>query len=754
MISILFVDDEPSLLDVGKIFLEENAGYSVQCALSGAEAIDLMAATKYDAIVADYQMPGMDGITLLKKVRETNKTLPYILFTGRGREEVAIEAINEGADFYLQKGGSAKVQYAELAHKIRIAVERRVAEAAFKESEERLRTVMTSIQVGIVTVDAKTHAILDVNPKAAEIIGAPPHEIIGNVCHRFICPAQAGGCPVTDLGQKVDLSERVLLNKKGEKIPILKSVQTTHLAGKDVLIETFFDIAERKRSEQAFQTLMKSMLSGTGLASFNAITASVSTWLGADFSLITEFMEDERYAQVISVQPGCDKIPTGPILLKGTPCGMAAEKGFSLCADNAQQVFPDCGMLGVLNIRSYVGSALKNSDGKVIGTLCSYSRKPLIVPPQIQDIFEMISVKAAAELERKQNEKELENSEGRLRTLIGSMNDLIFVLDTNFVFKDYYQSTTDLLYIHPEQFLGKRIDEIHFPEPAFGIMKNALLYTRETGNPSTVEYYLDITRGRSWFDLHVTPYTTSDGTRTGLTCVVRDITERKRADVALQQVNKKLTLLSGITRHEINNHLIALDGYITILEKKAKDPALGEYFQKSAFSLKRIASMIKFTKEYEKIGVHAPLWYEVRALIGNEEKQSMLGRIRLDNNLPAGTEILADPLISLVIDNLIDNALRYGEKITTIRVSLNQMDGDRTLIFEDDGVGVPVDEKEKIFAYGYGKNTGMGLFLAREILDITGIGIRESGEPGTGARFEVMVPKGMWRETEAKTGGK
>jgi CheY-like chemotaxis protein len=135
VISILFVDDEPALLDVGKIFLEENEGYSVQCALSGKDAIDLMAAGKYDAIVADYQMPGMDGITLLKKVREANKTLPYILFTGRGREEVAIEAINEGADFYLQKGGSARAQYAELAHKIRVAVERRVAEAAFKESE-------------------------------------------------------------------------------------------------------------------------------------------------------------------------------------------------------------------------------------------------------------------------------------------------------------------------------------------------------------------------------------------------------------------------------------------------------------------------------------------------------------------------------------------------------------------------------------------------------------------------------------------
>ena len=178
MISILFVDDEPALLDVGKIFLEENEGYSVQCALSGKEAIDLMAARKLDAIVADYQMPGMDGITLLKKVRENNKTLPYILFTGRGREEVAIEAINEGADFYLQKGGSARVQYAELAHKIRIAVERRVAEAALRESEALNRKILENLPDYVVVygVDGK---ILYANPASAEVLGYSVEELVG-----------------------------------------------------------------------------------------------------------------------------------------------------------------------------------------------------------------------------------------------------------------------------------------------------------------------------------------------------------------------------------------------------------------------------------------------------------------------------------------------------------------------------------------------------------------------------------------------
>jgi signal transduction histidine kinase len=92
-----------------------------------------------------------------------------------------------------------------------------------------------------------------------------------------------------------------------------------------------------------------------------------------------------------------------------------------------------------------------------------------------------------------------------------------------------------------------------------------------------------------------------------------------------------------------------------------------------------------------------------------------------------------------------DNAVRYGDTITTIRFSFENRRGDKIIVCEDDGVGVRAEEKEKIFERGVGKNTGLGLALSQEILDITGISIEETGEPGKGARFEMTVPKGMWR---------
>ena len=106
MYSILYVDDEPALLDIGKIYLDKSGHFTVDTAESVAEAIEKLGAHTYDAIVSDYQMTDIDGIQFLRYIREHYRDIPFILFTGRGREEVVIEALNSGADFYLQKEGS------------------------------------------------------------------------------------------------------------------------------------------------------------------------------------------------------------------------------------------------------------------------------------------------------------------------------------------------------------------------------------------------------------------------------------------------------------------------------------------------------------------------------------------------------------------------------------------------------------------------------------------------------------------------
>jgi len=128
MLTLLYVDDEPDLLDLCKLFLEREREFSVLTVTSAREALEILEKGAVDAIISDYQMPVMDGIEFLKEVRTKFKDIPFILFTGKGREEVAIEAFDNGADFYIQKGGHPRAQFGELSHKIRQAIRRKKAE--------------------------------------------------------------------------------------------------------------------------------------------------------------------------------------------------------------------------------------------------------------------------------------------------------------------------------------------------------------------------------------------------------------------------------------------------------------------------------------------------------------------------------------------------------------------------------------------------------------------------------------------------
>jgi signal transduction histidine kinase len=213
-------------------------------------------------------------------------------------------------------------------------------------------------------------------------------------------------------------------------------------------------------------------------------------------------------------------------------------------------------------------------------------------------------------------------------------------------------------------------------------------------------------------------------------CNIRDITARKRTEEAFALTSRKLLILSSITRHDINNQLMSVNGFLELLHKKVPDPILDDYFSRILKASARITSMIWFTKEYEQIGVNAPAWQDIRSLVETAIKEAPLGQVTVKNDLTAGTEVFADPLVVKVFYNLMDNAVRYGEKITTIRIFTEDRDADQSIVCEDDGNGMAADEKKNIFERGFGKNTGLGLFISREILDITGITITETGKKG------------------------
>jgi PAS domain S-box-containing protein len=227
----------------------------------------------------------------------------------------------------------------------------------------------------------------------------------------------------------------------------------------------------------------------------------------------------------------------------------------------------------------------------------------------------------------------------------------------------------------------------------------------------------------------------------------RDITDRKRAEDALRQMNRQLNLMGSITRHDVLNQLLALESYIELSGDVIDDKQLSllDFIKKEGNIIRTIRHQITFSREYQDMGVKEPAWQNINDCIENAITRLPMRdvRIELDHH---GLEIFADPLFRNVIYNLIDNALRYGgDQMKTVRFLLQESDKDLAIICEDDGVGISAEDKGRLFTQGFGKNNGLGLFLSREILSITGITITETSMPGEGGRFEMRVPKGSYR---------
>ncbi len=225
----------------------------------------------------------------------------------------------------------------------------------------------------------------------------------------------------------------------------------------------------------------------------------------------------------------------------------------------------------------------------------------------------------------------------------------------------------------------------------------------------------------------------------------RDISDRKRINVALQQARNKLTLLNAVTFQDIQTAAFSLAAYQELAKAAISDPKARSYLDKQEIFLKKMVDTLDFAKNYQEMGIHPPRWQNVRQVflyaISHLDFLQMKQNLHLEN-----LEVFADPLFEKALFNILQNVLEHGGRATEVTLRYEeQPDHPFVLIIEDNGVGIPLEEKHMIFDRGYGKGTGLGLFLVREVLSITGMSIRETGITGQGTRFEITVPKGAYR---------
>jgi len=315
-------------------------------------------------------------------------------------------------------------------------------------------------------------------------------------------------------------------------------------------------------------------------------------------------------------------------------------------------------------------------------------------------------------------------------------------------------------YDDPADLTGKNLRDILLQPADFNTFNEAII---RDGGVTGMEIHLKRTDGSAtWVSLQGWLLENPQSSGPVVECFIEDITEHRvfeqesqyheselnRFAVALAQANKKLNLLSTITRHDILNKLTGLLGYMELMKDDLPDPRIQEYVRIQEEIIQSITLHIHFAKDYQNIGIESPRWFEVRQIIARATAALPMQVVSVSIET-ADLSIYADPMLEKVFYNLVENALRHGEHVTRIRFSTEISEMEVRIICEDNGCGVPEQFKEDILTRKHFKNTGFGLFLARDILSITGFSIRETGVPGLGARFEITIPTGYFQTGDA-----
>ena len=887
--TVLLIDDEPELLEIGKEFLEFKEGISVETAISARDALERIKLQEFDVIVSDYQMPVMDGIQLLKELRSTKNKIPFILFTGKGREEIAIEAFENGADFYLQKGGQLNAQFAELGQKIMKAVDLRRADIEIVALRQ-LYSVLSETNRAIVRIHDKKELINQICRINIEIGGfSMVWAGLANRERQTIEPFASYGRNDQYLDTVRTLTEEIPWGQGPVGTAFREGIyQVCNDIVNDEEMDPWREDALRcgYGSLAAFPFALETKYAGVltlyssepGYFTKKIIklldeqTGDLS-WALATFILNERklFAENElrkselQYRRLFETAQDAILIldgETGKIIeansfildLLGYPLEYCIGKhlwelGFIKNKVHAQHAFTALKTKGYIR---YQDLPLETKDGRSIDV-------DFISHAFTAGDREIFQCSLRDITSRKEYEDELKFSETQYRRLFETAQDGILILDyeTEKII-EANKFLLDMIGLHLPDVIGKRLWELGFLEDrsladdAFvqlrttgSVRYDDIPLRRKSGETVPVEFISNVYKVKgtrivqcnirdvserhlterkitelarivdstgdavigkdlngiitSWnkgaeriygyeqdeiigrsisiladpdskddienilqkigngellshyeatrikkdgerinVSLMVSPVLDDRGQIVGASTISSDITERKRIEDALQLANKKLGLLSSITRHDINNQMTVLLGNIEMLERKNEDPWSKTHFHQAKEATKRISSIIKFTKTYADIGVQAPKWNNVRRSIGESARDVRMGNIKVVNDIPEEIEVLADPLIQNVFYNLIDNAVGHGGKVEKVHFYIEEHDGVSSIVCQDDGIGVPAKKKEKIFMLGSDKMHGM--FISSEILSITGITIAEVGEPGMGAKFVMTVP--------------
>jgi PAS domain S-box-containing protein len=591
--------------------------------------------------------------------------------------------------------------------------EERKREGALRESEDRFRRLISSsFEAVVVHQDGRIALTNDV---AVRIIGAEStSELVGRPILDLVHPEFRATIEdrvrqmMKSPGGAAPLIEEKFVRFDGTSVDVEVMATATMHEGKPAVMVMFRDITGRKQADEALRTSESRL---------RLITENM-------VDLITQIDKDRR---VVYTSPSVERL-TGysPEDLDGHLV--------------TEFIHPDDRERLIQKIRAAIEQ--QSSSVRLEFRYLEKSGKYRWFESETRILFDTNGQYCGAVFssrditERKQIEDQLLEKTEELDRYFTTSLDLFCIADTDGFFWRLNPEWEKTLGYTLEELEGHRFMDFVHPDD----MPATLAAIADLANQNEIQSFSNRYRHRDgsyrWIEWRSVPR----GNR--IYAAARDMTGRRNMENAIREANRKLNLLNSVTRHDVANQLTVLQGYTEIAAMKNPDPVIADLLTRIDASSRAITRLIDFTRTYQELVIDTPAWYRIDQIVAKAGKAEIILSDTCKN-----VEIFADPMLERVFSNLFDNAVRHGERVTMVTLRCEHDQADLVIRVEDNGVGIPVNEKEKIFMRGYGKNTGFGLFLAREILAITGITIRETGVHGEGARFEIRVPKGIYRST-------
>lgn len=637
----------------------------------------------------------------------------------------------------------------DITDKIRI-------EESLRDSEERYRQVVQNIPDYILV--HRYGKILFANDAAASSLGYTPEEVIGTNLIKYL--TQESHQKVIENMQKrfaglsVPPYEITIPAKDGkERITEVHGALIQYEGG-PASLNVLTDITERKSSEEQDKLHVKRLQSFLNLLSM--VDASQPDILNytlkislsvtkSQFAFIGFITPDE--SEIVIYSWSNDAMEVCGVTEKPMHFPIAKAGIWRECIrkpvpwifndysapDPAKRIYPE----EHVKITRFMGLPVFE-DMKIVAILSVANKENDYLDDDVDALKTLGNIMWEIICHTRANEA-LKESEKRNSAIVSAIPDALFIINRDGVFLGYHAKESTQLLVPPEVFIGKTLHEIvpeHIADQGIKAISKAL----DNDEVQVFDYYLDLQTGRMWYEMRITMASSES-----VLAIFRDITGRKLAEEALRESNHKLRLLTGLTRHDIFNQVSAVELLQNLALDSSNIKKVHDYIKSAKEASDRIEAIIGFTREYEDFGTTSSGWQCLFPIIESAENEVKLGDVNLEIHIPIDLEVYADPIIRKVFTTFFDNAIRHGGIIHNIRVSCEKSDDNLIIVCEDDGVGIRSEEKERIFDHGYGNNTGIGLFLTKEILSITGLSIRECGIPGKGARFEITVSAGKYR---------